>query len=170
MNTFSPLTQLIFDNTISFDTANHVFNMHTDATNATVFFFFFVRKLSAAWLFLRLEHRNTFRSEALKSRILPQRTSFREVIGFTINDTLIMAFSFPGCTQAANGAEDIGDQNILDGVLALLSTIMQLLFIWITRPVYRSFCSIMEKKGGVCVRIASDSGISSIASTTISSL
>jgi hypothetical protein len=170
MNTFSPLPELVFDDSISLDTTNHVFNVHTYATNATILFFFFRRQFAATWLFLRLENINAFRSESLKSRVLPQRTSRRELIGFTVNDVLIMTFSFPCYTQTSNVTEDIGHQHILDGMLFLLSTIIQLLFIWVRWPIYWSFCPIMEKKRVSFVDAASTSRTPSISSEVVLSL
>ncbi len=169
MNAFSPLPKLVFDDAIALHTANHVFNMHTDATNPAIFFLFFVRKFAPTWLFLRLEDPDAFRSESLKACVLPQCTSFGKLICFTINDVFIMSFPFPGGTQTSNATEAISHQNILDRVLLLLSAIIQLLFIWVTWPIYRSFCSIMEKKGVSFVGTASDSAASPRASTTFSS-
>ncbi len=160
MNTFSPLPKLVFDDAISLDTANHMFNMHTDATNAAILFFLFVREFATSWLFLRLENMDAFRSEPLKSRVLPQRTALRKLIGFTINDMLIMPCSFPRYTQTANATEDISDQNVLDSVLLRLSAIIQALFIWVVWPIYRSFCSIMEQKGGSCMVVVPVCGVS----------
>ena len=144
MKTFSPLPKLVFDDTIALDTTDYMFDMHTYPTNASVFFFFFIRKLSTTRLFLRLEDINAFRLEALKSRVLPQRTSRRKLIGFTISNELIMPFAFPRGTQTANATVAISDQHILDRVLPLLSTIIQLLFVWVIGPIYGSFCAVME--------------------------
>ncbi len=109
MNPFPPLPKLVFDNAIALDTTNHMFDMHTYATNASVLFFFFVRKFTTGWLFLRLENADAFRLESLKPRVLSQDTSLGKLIGFTVNDTLIMTCTFPRCTQTSNATEDISD-------------------------------------------------------------
>ncbi len=158
MNTFSPLTKLVFDDTITFHTANHVFNMNADAINSSILFFLFVRQRSITRFFLWLENDNACWSEALKSHVLPQYAPFRKLIRFTISDVLVMTFSFPRRAQASNVTEDIGDQNILNGVLPFLSAVIQLLFIRIRRSIYRSFCSVMEKKGVSCMVVGPGCG------------
>jgi hypothetical protein len=167
MNAFSPLSKLVFDDPITLDAADHMFNMHSDATYPTIFFFFFLRQLSTTRLFLRLEDRDTFWPEALKSCVLPQDTPWREVIAFTVCDPLVMPFPFPCSTQTANTPEAISNQNSLDSVLPLLSTIMQELFIWVRRSIYWSFSSIMEKKGWSWMSRASVSEASSVSSASM---
>jgi hypothetical protein len=163
MNTLSPLPKLVFHDSLPLDTANHVFDMHTYATNASVFFFFCIRKLSTTRLFLRLQHGNAFRSESLKARVLSHRTALGKLIRFTINDVFVMTFALPGYTQTSNATETIRDQNMLDGVLLLLSAIIQLLLIWVVWPIYWSFCSIVEKKGVALVDATPSSESSSIS-------
>ena len=168
MNTFSPLPKLVFDDAIALDTANHVFNMHADATNATILFFFLVREFTTSWFFHWLQNPDAFRCESLKARVLSQRTARRKLIRFTVNDALIMPFAFPGSTQTANATEDVGDQHVLERVLLLFAAIVQLLLIGVTWPIYRSFCSIMEKKRVAWGAVASDAGRSSGASPLFS--
>ena len=169
MNAFSPLPKLVFDDAIAFHTANHVFNVHADAANPTVLCLFFVGQLATTRLLLRLEDRDTRWGEALKSCVLPQVTSFRKVICFTISDALIMTLSFPCCAQTADATTDITDQNVLNRVLLLLSTVIQALFIRITRSIYRALCPIMEKKRVPFGVFASDSAVFSRFSPFLSS-
>ena len=158
MNTFSPLPKRVFDDAIALDTADHVFNMHADATYPAILFFVFLCQFAPSRLFLWLQNRDAFWGEALKARVLAQQTSLRKVIRFTVDDAFVMPFAFPGSTQTAHAPTAIRDHHVLDGVLPLLSAVIPLLFIGVTRPIYRSFSSIMEKKGVPCTGLPSDSG------------
>ncbi len=168
MKTFSPLPKLVFDNSISFDTANHMFDIHTYAANASVFCFFFIRKLSTTRLFLWLKDLDAIRSEPLKSCVLSQRTAHRKLIGFTVNAIRIMAFAFPRRTQTGNVSITITNQYIFYGMLLRLAAIIQLLFIGVRGTIYRSFCSILEKNRVVSGIVASVLGICSVSSGALS--
>ncbi len=157
----SPQTQLVFHDATALDSADRMLDPNSNAVDATIFFLFFRSQCSTTRLFLRLYDRNAIDIKALKSHILIQRTSGRKLIAFTISCPFIMTRSFPGFTQTPHSAMLINNDDVLDRVVFLLATVIPFLFFRVTRSIYRSFCSVMDKKGRCCSELSSiNEGIS----------
>ena len=150
MNMLSPQTQLVFHDTTALDPADRMLDPHSNAVNVTIVFLFFRGQCSTPRLFLRLHDHATVDSKALKAPILIQRTSWWKMVAFTLSCPFIMTCPFPGCSQAPHTTVLVDDDDILDCVVSLLAAIIPFLFFWVTWPIYRSFCSVMEKKGERC--------------------
>lgn len=155
MNSLSPQAQLVFDDPIALNTANYMLNKHADTVNPMVLFFLLGGQLSTTWLFLGLENDDTLDLHPLEAFILEQRAPNRQLVGFTVSCPLIMTCALPRCSQAANICTVIDDQNVLNRMLALLSAIIQLLFVGVAWSIYGAFRSIMDKKGVSLVDILS---------------
>ena len=102
MNTFAPLPTLVFDDAIALDTADHVFNMHADATYPAILCFVFRWQFAPSRRFLWLQKRDAFGGEALKARGVAHQTSLRNVIRCTVAAAFVMPLAFPGSTQTAH--------------------------------------------------------------------
>src|SRR5215212_11129854 len=150
MNALSPQTQLIFDDAISFDTTDHVFYPHTNTVDPPIFHLFFGRQFSVARLFLRLDDLHLCNDKPLKPLVLIQLLLWRQFIRFIIGKPFIMPPALTRHAQTAHFACFICEQQILYRMLLLLSTIIQFLFIRVTRSFYRAFCPILDKKGESC--------------------
>ena len=150
MNMPPPQTQLVFHDTTALDPANRMLDPYSDAIDATIVFLFFRGQCATTRLFLRLHDHNTVDSKTLKAHVLIQRTSWWKMIAFTISCPFIMTRSFPRFAQAPHATMLIDNDDVLDCVVFLLTTIIPFLFFWITWPIYRAFCSIVDKKGKHC--------------------
>ena len=138
----------IVDDPIDFYTTNTVLDQHPDVREPLVIGFFVIGQCSIAWFLLGLEDDHTWQTEPLKPAILPQHTPFwQAVLGF-IRYPFIMRFAFIGRAQEPNASSRIHQQHILDGMVFLFATVVDFLFIAVFRSCYRSFCSILAKKGG----------------------
>jgi hypothetical protein len=147
MNVLSPQTKLVLHNATTFDAPNHILNQHTCLVDPAVFFPFFVCQFSSTRFFLWLNNHDPISHKSLKSLVLIQGTSGRQSLRLRISETLILPLPFIGHTQAMNTPCRIDDQQVLHHMLALFATIIEFLFIWIAWSIYRSFGSIVDKKG-----------------------
>jgi hypothetical protein len=142
------VTDDIVNDTIYFYTANTVLDQHPDVRYPAIVGFFVIGQCSALRLLLRLQHDHARQAEALKPAILPKHTALRQpVLGFFRNP-FIMRFAFIGRAQEEDPPTRIHNDHILDRMVFLLATVVDLLLISIFRSCYRSFGSIMAKKGG----------------------
>jgi hypothetical protein len=150
MKRLSPQPQLIFHDAAALDPAHCMLDPHSNAVDTAILFLFFRCQCSTTWLFLWLNDHNPFNLKALKSPILIQLTSCGKLIAFTVCCPFIMTRSFPGFSQTPHSAMLINHDDVLDGVIFLLAAVVPFLFFGITWTIYRSFCSVMDKKGGGC--------------------
>ena len=150
MHVLSPQTQLIFHDPAALDPADRMLDPHSNTIDATIFVLLFSCQFSSTRLFLWLHNHYAINVKALKAHILIQSTSWWKMIAFTISCPFIMTCPFPGCSQAPHTTVLVDDDDILDCVVSLLAAIIPFLFFWVTWPIYRSFCSVMEKKGERC--------------------
>ncbi len=150
MNMLSPQTQLVLHDTTALDPADRMLDPHSDAINATIVFLFFRGQRSTTRLFLRLDDHKTINIKSLKAHVLIQRTSWWKMVAFTISCPFIMTRSFPGFAQTPHATMLIDDDDVLDCVVFLLAAIIPFLFFWVTWPIYRSLCSVMDTKGRRC--------------------
>ena len=150
MDMLSPQTQLVFHNTTALDPADRMLDPDSCAVNVTIAFLFLWGQCATTRLFLRLHDHNTVESKTLKAHILIQRASWWKMVAFTISCPFIMTCSFPCFAQAPHAPMLIDDDDVLDCVIFLLTAIIPFLFFWVTWPIYRSLCSIVDKKGERC--------------------
>ncbi len=133
---------------IDFHTANTVLDQYPDVRYPSIVGFFVIGQCAALRLFLRLQDDYTWQAEALKAAILPQHATFWQAILGFFGNPFVMRFAFIGRAQEDDPAARIHQQYILDGMLFLLTTVIDGLLISIFWSCYRSFGSILAKKGG----------------------
>jgi hypothetical protein len=142
------VTDDIVNDPIDFHTANTMLDQHPDVRYPLVVSFFVIGQCSVAWLLLGLEDDHARQREALKATILPKHTPFWQVILRFIRNPFIMGFACIGGAQEPDAPVRIHQQHILDRMVFLLATVVDFLLIAVFRSCYRSFGSIMAKKGG----------------------
>ena len=147
MHVLSPQTQLIFHDPAALDPADRMLDPDSNTIDTTIFLLLCIRQVSSTRLFLWLDDHNAIDVKPLKTHVLIQRTSCWKMIAFTVSCSFIMTCSFPGLAQTPHPAMLINNDDILDRVILLLAAVVPFLFFWITWAIYRSFCSIMDKKG-----------------------
>lgn len=148
LNVFPPQPEGVFDNPAPFHTANHMLDSHPHARNPLVLHFLIRGQRPTAWFFLGLFDADLGHTKALKAHILIQDTVAWEAIVFLIRHGFVVPTPFVGGTQKRNRAVLPDQQQILDRMLLVLAAIVKPLFIGITRPVYRSFGPVVEKRDG----------------------
>lgn len=141
------MTDDIVDYPVHFHTANTMLDHHPDVRDPAIIGFLVIGQSAFRWLLLGLEDDHTRQRETLKPSILPQHTSVRQVIVCFIGNPLIMGFAFIRGAQEPNAPIRIHQQHILDRMVFLLTTVVDLLFFGIFRSRYWSFGSIVAKKG-----------------------
>lgn len=142
------MTDDIVDDTINFHTANTMLNQHPDVRYPLVVGFFVIGQCAVAWLLLGLEDDHAWQRETLKPTILSKHTPFWQAILGFIRNPFIMRFPLISRAQEPYAPSRIYNDHIFDGMLFLLATVVDFLFIAVFRSCYRSFGSIMAKKGG----------------------
>ena len=142
------MTDDIVNDPIDFHTANTVLDQHPDVRYPLVIGFFVIGQYAALRLLLRLEDDHPWQGKSLKPTILPEYAPFWQTILGFICYPFIMHFPFIGRTQEPDSASCIHQQHILDGMVFLLATVVDCLLIGVFRSCYRSFGSIVTKKGG----------------------
>ena len=150
----SPQTQLIFHDPAALDPADRMLDPDSNTIDTTIFLLLCIRQVSSTRLFLWLDDHNAIDVKPLKTHVLIQRTSCWKMIAFTVSCSFIMTCSFPGLAQTPHPAMLINNDDILDRVILLLAAVVPFLFFWITWAIYRSFCSVMDKKGGECSEVS----------------
>jgi hypothetical protein len=138
----------IVDNPIDLHTANTMLNQHPDMRDPSVVCFFLVGQAAIAWLLLRLQDDHAWQGEALKPTILPQYAAFWQLVLSFVGNPLIVCLPCIGRAQKPDPSRRIDEQHILDRMVFLLATVVDFLLITIFRPSYRSFGTIVAKKGG----------------------
>jgi hypothetical protein len=154
------VTDDIVDDTIDFHTTNTVFDQHPDVRYPLVVGFLVIGQCSIAWFLLGLEEAHTWQGEPLKPTILPKHAAFWQAILGFIGNPFIMRFPFIGRAQEPDAPTRIHNDHIFDGMLFLLATVVDFLFIAVFRSCYWSFRAIMAKKGGASGSISADSACS----------
>jgi hypothetical protein len=142
------VTDDIVNDPIDFHTANTVLDQHSDVRNPLIVGFFVIGQCTVAWLLLRLEDDHPRQGKSLKPTILPEHAPFWQTILGFIRYPFIMRFTCIGRTQEPDASSRIYQQHILDGMVFLFATVVDFLFIAVFRSCYRSFGSILAKKGG----------------------
>ena len=142
------MTDDIVNDPIDFHTANTVLDQYPDVRYPLVVGFVLIGQCAVAWLLLRLEDDHPRQCKSLKTTILPQHAPFWQTILGFICYPFIMRFSFIGRAQEPDASSRIHQQHILDRMVFLFATVVDFLFIAVFRSCYRSFCSILAKKGG----------------------
>ncbi len=165
----SPQTQFVFHDAAALDATDRMFYAHANAIDASVFFLFFCGQVAATRFLLWLDDHNAINLEALKSHILIQYASCWKLIQFTVSSSFVMTCSFPRRSQAPHANSVVNNHDILDRMMSLLSTIVPFLLVGITWPIYWPLCSIMEKKGVVCLEQSTRVSPVSLASVIFSS-
>lgn len=151
------MTDDIVDDTIDFHTANTMLDQHPDVRDPVIIGFLLLGQCAFGWLLLGLEDNHARQREALKTTILSQHTPVRQVILGFICNPFIMGFAFIRGTQQPDAPIRVDQQHILDGMVFLFATVVDFLFIGIFRSCYRSFRSIVAKKGGASGSTSADS-------------
>src|SRR4028119_1886912 len=150
MDLLSPQSQLIFHDPAALDPTDRMLDPHSNTIDATISVLLFICQPSSTRLFLWLQNHDAVDVKALKSHILIQGTSWWKMIAFTISCPFIMTRSFPGFSQTPHATMLINNDDVLDCVIFLLAAVIPFLFFWVTWSIYRSFCSVMDKKGRGC--------------------
>ncbi len=143
-----PVADLVFHDPTALDTTDRMLDPHFLARNATVFFFLFWREFTTTRLFHRLLDRHARNRKSLKPHVLIEHTASGQHIVFGINNGFLMPFPCMRRAHKLNGTPGINEQNIFDGMTALLSAIIFCLFIGIYRSLDEAFGTIMIKRGG----------------------
>src|SRR5262249_6915169 len=143
----TPVTDNIMDDTIDFHTSNTVLDQHPDVRYPPVIGFLIICQRSVAWLLLRLKDIHSWQSEALKSTILRQHTSIRQLILSFICDAFVVYSPGVCRTQEPYAPTRIHDNHIFDRMVFLLAAVVDFLFFGIFRSRYWPFCGILAKKG-----------------------
>lgn len=136
------------DDTIDFHTTNTMLDQHSDVRYPLIVGFFFITQPAVAWLLLGLKDRHPRQRETLKPAILPKHASFRQTILGLVRNPFIMHSSCICSAQKPDPPTRIHQQHILDRMVFLLPAVVDFLLIGIFRACYRSFGSIVAKKGG----------------------
>ncbi len=153
------------NDTVDFHTANTMLNQHSDVCYPLVVRFFIIGQCSVAWLLLGLEDAHTRQCEPLKPTILSKHAPFwQAILGFS-RDPFIMHFPCIRGAQEPYAPVRIHNHHIFAGMVFLLATVVDFLFISVFRPCYRSFRAIMAKKGGASGSPGADSARSWAASS-----
>lgn len=142
------MTDDIVNDPIDFHTTNTMLDQHPDVREPLVVGFFLVGQRTVAWFLLGLENDHSRQREALKPTILRQYTALRQAILRFIRNPFIMRFACICRAQKPDAPVRINHQHILDGMIFLLATVVDFLFLGIFRSCYRSFRAIVAKKGG----------------------
>ena len=142
------MTDNIMNYPVDFHTANTVLDQHPDMRYPLVVGFFLIGQSSVARLLLRLEDAHARQCETLKPTILPQHAAFWQAILGFVRNPFILRFAFIGRAQKPDPPVRIDQQHIFDGMVFLLATVVDFLFIAVFGSCYRSFGSIVAKKGG----------------------
>ena len=138
----------IVDNPIDLHTTNTMFNQHADVRDPLVLGFFLVGQAAIAWLLLGLQDAHAWQGEALEPTILPQYAAFRQLVLGFVGNPLIVRFPCIGRAQKPDPSRCIHQQHVLDSMVFLLAAIVDFLFLCIFWSGYRSFGTIVAKKGG----------------------
>jgi len=160
----TPVTDDIVNDPIDLHTTNTVLDQYPDVRDPLIVRSFLSTQCAAFRLLLRLKDRYSRQCEALKATILPQYTALRQtILGFVCNPLIMHASCIRGA-QEADPAPRIDQQHILDCMVFLLAAVVDFLLVGIFRARYRTFGSIVTKKGGasgsrvsvsLCKRLAS---------------
>lgn len=142
------MTDDIVDNPIDFHTTNTVLDQHPDMRYPLVVGFFLIGQCAVAWFLLGLEDDHTWQREPLKPTILPQHAAFWQAILSFIGNPFVMRFAFIRRAQEPDPPVGIHNDDILDGMVFLLATVVDFLLEGIFRSCYGSFGCIVAKKGG----------------------
>ena len=121
-------------------------NPHSHAPNLAVVRDFIRCQVAATRFFLGLGDGHAGNRKALKPQILVEDTPDREDIRFAICHRFIVPGAFVAGTQKADAAIVGNQQQIFERMLFLLPTVVEALFIGVTRPGYWPFRSIVKKK------------------------
>lgn len=143
------MTDDIVNNPIDLHTTNTMLDQHPDVRDPLIIGFLLLRQCTFGWLLLGLQDEHPRQREALKATILPQHAAFRQPILGLVRDPFIVRFAFVSGAQKPYRAGCIDDDHILDRVVLLLAAVIDFLLIGIFRSCYRSFRSIVAKKGAL---------------------
>ena len=143
----SPVAQFLLDDTTALHAAHRMLNSHLFACDAAILHLLLRCQFTTTWFLGRLLDRHVLDGKSLKSHVLIQDTSSRQDIRFIVNNRFVMPLPSIGSTQKANVAVFINQEDILDRVTLLLSTIILILLISIYGPLNGAFRTIMIKKG-----------------------
>lgn len=143
---FAPQAKGIFDNAAPFHTPDHMLDPHPNTGKTAVLGFGFWRQFPATWLFCGLHHAHSSHREALKAHILIQDAVGWKTVAFLVSKTFIMPFPFIRGTEKANPTICFNQDQIFECVLRLLATVVERLFVRISRAIYWSFGAVVEKR------------------------
>ncbi len=145
---FAPQAQGIFDNATPFHTADHMLDPHTNTSTSTVLGFCLGRQCRSSWLFRRLLHHHPGHGKALKAQVLIQHAVGRQTILLLVSKAFIVPLPFICGTEKANPTRSIDKHKIFQGVLLLLATVVECLFIRIRWSIDGAFGASMKKRAG----------------------
>lgn len=143
-----PVTEFVLDDAAPLHASDCVLNPHPLTGNAAIFGFLFRRQFATTRFLGRLLDQDVEDREPLKAHILIQDASDRKGIRFVINQGFIMPLSRIGSTHEADDTPVVNQENVLDGMTFLLTTVIFGLFISIYGSLDGPFGAIMIKKGG----------------------
>lgn len=144
---FAPQAQRVFDDTAAFHTSNHVFDPHTNTTNAAVRRVFVHGQCTTTGLFRGLLLQHPRHGKALKAPVVIEDAIWWQAIVFLVSKAFIMPLPFIRRAETTNTAIFGNEHHLFDGMVLVLPTIGECLFISIGWSIYGSFGSIMEKRG-----------------------
>lgn len=144
---FAPQAQRVFDDAAAFHTPNHVFDPHTNTSNAAVHRLFVSCQFTTTWLFRGLLHHYPRDGKALKAPILVEDAMRWKAIVFLVSKAFIMPLAFIRRAEKTNMTIGGDEHKVFDGMVLFLAAIIERLVIGVTWSVYRTFRSVVEKKG-----------------------
>jgi hypothetical protein len=157
---------LVFDNPITFHTANGVFNTDSDRRDRTIGRFLRWGEFTPTGFFLRLDDGDPVEAKTLEAHLLVEATAAWQGIALQLSQAFIMRLPFIRGTQEADVTGLIDHEEVLDRVALLLAAVVVLLVLGIGWAVDRSLSAIMPKRGSpgaTFVRSAASSTVSSSA-------
>jgi hypothetical protein len=142
-----PVAEFVLDNAAALHAPNRVLNAHFLAGNPAIFFLVFRCKLATTRFLCRLLDRYIVYRETLKAHILIQHTACRQRLLFVIDKRFVVPLPRIGCTHKPDHTRLINQEDILNRMAFLLTTIIFVLFIRIYGSLDSTFCPILIKKG-----------------------
>jgi hypothetical protein len=142
-----PVADFVFDDAAALHAAHRVLNPHFLARNALILCFLRIRQFTATRFLRWLLDDDVRYGKALKSHVLIQDTSRRQLVRFIVDNRFLVPLSGICRTQVANTTLLVNQENILDGMAFLLSAVIFRLLISSYWSLNWTFRSVVIKKG-----------------------
>jgi hypothetical protein len=120
LKTGFPIPDFVFDNAVTFDTANRMFNPNSHRSEPLVNVFVQVRQRLASGLLFGLQDGYVSQAKALKAAILAQFAAGGQLIITLIGQLFVMLFAFNGIGQKKDPTKQIDQDIIFDRMLFFL--------------------------------------------------